>query len=280
MSAVRDRAFLLCAHHELAIAVRSRWTQIFAAVFTATAGAVALAGYVLSGGHGVQDFARTSASLLELVLLLVPVAALLLGVLALAPERGAVEQLYAQPVRRGVVLLGRALGLLAALASAEAIGFGLAGAVIFSQAGGDGLGGYLVLFAAAVLLTAIFVGVAALIAAGGAGRRARSLAVALVVWFALVVVADVAALAAASLLPSGTASRLLVVAAVANPVDAVRTGALLATQGTAAFGAASLAFLRIVGGAGGAAAVLSLSLSAWAVTPALLAVRRMERADL
>jgi Cu-processing system permease protein len=280
MSGWHDHPVTLCAGHELAVAVRSRWTQIFAAVFAATAAAVALAGYVLSGGHGVQDFARTSASLLELVLLLVPIAALLLGVLALAPERGAVEQLYAQPVRRSAVLLGRALGLLVALAAAEAIGFGLAGVVIFSNAGGDGLGGYLVLFAAAVLLTAIFVGVAALIAAGGAGRRARSLAVALVVWFGLVMVADVIALAAASLLPSGFASRLLVVAAVANPVDAVRTGALLATQGTAAFGAASLAFLRIVGGAAGAIAVLSLSLLVWTVVPAGLAAWRMERADL
>jgi Cu-processing system permease protein len=271
---------LLCAQSELAISVRSRWTQIFALVFAATAVAVALAGYVLSGGHGIQDFARTSASLLELVLLLVPVAALLLGVLALAPERGAVEQLYAQPVPRGAVLLGQALGLLASLGGAEAIGFGLAGLVIFSQAGGEGLSGFLLLFAAALVLTAIFIGIAAAIAAGGTGRRTRSLAIALVVWFALVVVADVATLAVASLLPSGTASRLLVVAAVVNPVDAVRTGALLATQGTAAFGAASLTFLRIVGGADGAAAALSLSLLAWTVAPALLALRRMERADL
>ena len=86
--------FLLCARQELLLAVRSRWTQIFAAVFAALALAVASSGYVLSGGHGVQDFARTAASLVELVLLLVPLTALLIGVLSLAPERGAAELLF------------------------------------------------------------------------------------------------------------------------------------------------------------------------------------------
>ena len=38
------------------------------------------------------------------------------------------------------------------------------------------------------------------------------------------------------------------VAAIVNPVDAVRTGALLAIEGTGAFGAASLALFRFTGG--------------------------------
>src|SRR5512145_1028007 len=79
---------------------------------------VAASGYVLSGGRGFQDFARTSASLVELVSLVVPLAALLMGVLALAQERGTAELLYAQPISRGTVLLGKLLGLFAALAAA------------------------------------------------------------------------------------------------------------------------------------------------------------------
>jgi hypothetical protein len=47
---------------------------------------------------------------------------------------------------------------------------------------------------------------------------------------------DVAALGAASLLQSGSASRLLMAAAIVNPVDAVRTGVLMALEGTTAFG--------------------------------------------
>jgi Cu-processing system permease protein len=131
--------FLLCARQELLLAVRSRWTQIFATVFAALALAVASSGYVLSGGHGVQDFARTAASLVELVLLLVPLTALLIGVLSLAPERGAAELLFSQPVSRRAILLGKGAGLFVALAAAQALGFGAAGLVIFSRAGGSGL---------------------------------------------------------------------------------------------------------------------------------------------
>ena len=272
---------LLVARQELLLAARSRWVQIFAAVFALLSLGVAGSGYVLSGGHGFQDFARTSASLVELVALVVPLAALLMGVLALAPEQGVAEILYAQPVARRTVLLGKLLGLFGALAAAQSVGFGAAGLVIFSQAGEEGGAGYALLVLGSILLTAAFLAIAALLAAGAVGRkRVRALAFAIVVWFLAVVLLDVAALGAASLLPSGTASRLLVLSVIANPVGAVRTGALLAIEGTAAFGAASLALLRFTHGPVGAAVALAGSIALWIVVPAALAVRRLGRVDL
>ncbi len=70
------------------------------------------------------------------------------------------------------------------------------------------------------------------------------------------------------------------VAAIVNPLGAVRTGALLAIEGTGAFGAASLALFRFTGGPRGAGLVLGLSLLFWLAAPALLALRRLRRADL
>ena len=271
----------LVARQELVLAVRSRWTQIFAAVFAALALAVAASGYVLSGGHGVQDFARTAASLVQLVLLLVPLTSLLIGVLSLAPDRGAAELLFSQPISRRTIMLGKLLGLFEALVGAEALGFGAAGLVIFSQSGNDGVAGFLMLFGASVALTAIFLGAAALLAATAIGRRrTRALALALVWWFVAVVLFDVAALGLASLLPSGPASRVLIVAVIVNPVDAVRTATLLGIEGAAAFGAASLAFLRFTKGAWGAAGLLGLSLLFWIAVPALAAVERLRRTDV
>jgi Cu-processing system permease protein len=273
--------FVVVARQEFLLTLRARWTQIFAPVFAALALAVAASGYVLSGGHGVQDFARTTASLVQLVLLLTPLLALLGGVLALQPEPGAGELLFSQPLARRSILLGKMTGLLLALIAAQAVGFGAAGAVVLWQAGSDGLAGFASLGAGAAILTAIFVGIAALLAAGMPGRRrARALAAALGVWFGAVILFDVVALGAASLLPSGPASRLLIVAVLINPVDAVRTGALLGSQGTTAFGAASLAFFRFTGGAGGAALWIGASLACWIALPTLLAIRRLGRTDL
>ncbi|MCJ7440823.1 MAG: ABC transporter permease [Thermoanaerobaculaceae bacterium] len=273
-------ALALCARQELVLAVRSRWTQLFAAVFGVLALTVATSGYILSGGHGVQDFARTAASLVQLVLLLVPVTALLIGVLALAPDRGADELLYSQPVARRTILMGKVLGLLAALVGAEAFGFGAAGVVIFSQSGNEGLGGFLLLQVCAFVLTAVFLALAALIAAGSTGRRTRALALALVTWFVAVVLFDIGILGVASLLRSGPASRLLIVGTLANPVDAVRTAALLGIQGTTAFGPASLSLLRFSHGPMGAGVLLAGSLLLWLVGPLVWAARRLSRADL
>jgi Cu-processing system permease protein len=131
------------------------------------------------------------------------------------------------------------------------------------------------------VLTAVFLVLAAAIAGGETSvARARILAIALVAWLTAVVLFDIAALGAASLLPSDTASRLLMIAAVINPVDAVRTGTLFAVEGTTAFGAASLAFLRLTGGAPQAAAAIAGSIALWIVAPALIARRRLDRADL
>jgi len=50
------------------------------------------------------------------------------------------------------------------------------------------------------------------------------------VWFLAVILLDVVALAVASLLRSGPASRVLILSVIANPVGAVRTGALLPSR--------------------------------------------------
>jgi Cu-processing system permease protein len=272
---------LLCARQEMLLASRSRWTQLFALVFAGLALAVASSGYILSGGSGLQDFARTAASLLQLVLLLVPLTSLVMGVLALTPERGGAEMLYAQPVARPSVLLGMLLGLFEALVAAQALGFGAAGVVIFARTGADGLGAFAMVAAGSVVLTAVFLAIAAIVSAGHLGRRrVRALAIALVVWFALALLFDVAALAAASLLRSGHASRLLIMSVLINPIDAVRTASLLAIEGTGAFGAGSLALLRFTGGALGTAVLIGLSLSLWIVVPTSVAVRRLARVDI
>ena len=271
----------LFASEELVLALRSRWTQIFAIVFGVLAVAVAGAGYVLSGGHGVQDFARTAVSLVQLVLLLVPLTALVIGVLSLAPERGAAELVFSQPVSRGTILFGKLFGLFQALGAAQAVGFGVAGTLVYAQAGPEGLSGFVLLVGASLVTTAVFLGLAALLAAGSVGRkRTRALALALVVWFVAVVFFDLAALGVASLLPSGAASRVLMVAAIVNPLGAVRTGALLGIEGTGAFGAASLALFRFAGGPSGTAFVLTASVIFWLIVPAALALRRLRRADL
>ncbi len=271
----------LFAAEELKIALRSRWTQIFAVVFAILAAGVAAAGYVISGGHGVQDFARTSASLVHLVVLIVPLVSLMLGVLSLSLERGAAEVVFALPVSRWTILFGRMLGLFVALALAQLFGFGLAGLLVYTQSGPEGVGDFIIVLGASFLATAVFLALAALLSADAFGRRrTKALALALVAWLVGEVFIDLAALGLATFLPSGAASRVLILASLVNPIGALRTGALLLVEGTGAFGAASLALLRFTHGPAGATVLIALSLVTWTVVPALWAGRRLERADI
>jgi Cu-processing system permease protein len=130
-------------------------------------------------------------------------------------------------------------------------------------------------------LTAVFLSLAALVSVGQTGRRrAGALARALVVWCALALVCDIVVLGVASLLRSGHASRLLIVSSLINPIDAVRTGALLGVEGTAPFGPASLALLRFTGGPAAAAGLIALSLAAWICLPSGLAMWRLSKIDI
>lgn len=274
-------ALLLVARQELVLAARARSIQIFAAVFAVLALAVAGSGYVLTGGVGVQDFARTAASLVQLVLLVVPLMALLLGVTALSAERSSLELLFAQPLARSDILLGKLLGLLGALLGAEALGFGTAGAFIYWKTDQLGVSSYLLLAAGAAVLTAIFLGLAGAIASGDPGRkRTRAIAVALVVWFGAIVFLDLVALGLCTLLPSGLGSRVLIVSVLVNPASALRTAELLLLEGTAAFGAGSLALLRFTNGPLGAGVALGTSLLLWLVVPLVVATRRLRAAAL
>jgi Cu-processing system permease protein len=69
-------------------------------------------------------------------------------------------------------------------------------------------------------------------------------------------------------------------ATIINPVDAVRTGVLLAIEGTSAFGAASLALLRFTNGPIGAAVAIVGSLVVWMLVPGWIAARRLTAADI
>src|SRR5690606_7052904 len=125
-----------------------------------------------------------------------------------------------------------------------------------------------------------FLAIAAAIAAVSPGRRTRVLATALAVWFLSVFLFDAVALGVASFLRSGTASRVLIGATLINPIDAARTGALLMIEGTAAFGAASLALMRATGGPAMTFAVIAASLTLWLLVPLAFAWHAVSRTDI
>ncbi len=267
------------ASHELKAGLRGRWAVTFALVFAALALGLAYFGLVTQQVAGFQGFTRTSASLLNLALYLVPLVGLAMGSLSLTGEKGASEILFAQPVSRSEVLLGKALGSFTCVAAATLFGFGLAGVVIAGQAGGEGVARYLAVAGLALVLALIFIGFGLMLAAF-CGNRARAFGAALAAWFFFVLFYDLLVLGAAVLLPEHTANRMILLAVFFNPVEVVRVAALVALAGESIFGAAGAALVKFLGGTTAAFLALAAAALVWAALPLCVAARVLRRRDL
>src|SRR5512138_2581747 len=99
------------AQYELRVNVRNRWTTIFAVVFGILVMSIAYFGLMTEGFSGMQSFTRTSASLLNLVLYLVPLVSLTMGTLSFTGDRGTMELLFSQPLSGVEILVGKLAGL-------------------------------------------------------------------------------------------------------------------------------------------------------------------------
>lgn len=215
---------------ELRDARRNRWLHLYAASFALLALALAWVGTGSSFGAGVASLGRTGASLVNLVLLLVPLLGLVLGALALAGERdrGTLLCLLAQPVVAGEILAGKFLGLAAALVAALSFGFGVAGAVIAWNAGAAEVGSYLGLVGLAFLLATASLGLGFLISVLSRAAAA-AVGTALFAWLLLVFLGDLGVMASAVTLRFDVETLLGL--ALLNPLEVFRVAAVLVLQG-------------------------------------------------
>ncbi len=262
---------------ELATAGRGRTIPLFAIGFALASIAIALTGLSAGGVVTVQGFARTSVSLLQLVLWVVPLLALLLGAVAGAECHHDYEFVTALPIDRGRLVLARWGAWLVALEAAVLLGLGATGVLIGALAGDAdgwrylGLIGVTTLLLAAVLAIGMWIGV-------WARTRARAVALAIAAWAVLVIGVDLAAIAALALLPPGPSGWGLSLMLLADPVDSARALGLGLFRAEVVAGPLGAALRQVLGGWG--AWLLVLGLAAWTAAPLHLAARRFARSDL
>lgn len=138
---------LAFARREFREAMARRWFLLYTIAFAVLAVAVSFVSLAGVGSYGFAGFGRTTAGVLNLVMLLVPLIALTAGSGAIAGERerGTLLYLLAQPVSRFEILLGKFFGLAAALCCSLFLGFGFSAGILIWRAGGTGLGSFAVL---------------------------------------------------------------------------------------------------------------------------------------
>jgi len=257
-------------------ALETRWLFGFTILFAILVLGLSYFGLAQSREAGFQGFARVTLSLMNLLLMIVPLTGLLLGVHAVAAGEG-LALLLAQPVGRGEVLFGKYLGVGLAFSAAQAVGLGAGGLGIALTAGADGLPGFLTLTALSLALGWLSIAAAFAIAVCWPDRlRATSLA--LLLWLLLVVAYDLAVLGATTILNGLPLEAVLVPTLLVNPIDLARVLVTLAVGSGALFGPTSAVLANRFGSAGGialGAAVLLVE----TLLPLLLALYVFRRRD-
>jgi Cu-processing system permease protein len=262
---------------ELRDALHNRWLAGFAVLLGVLGLAATASGYDSVSGLGLQIFGRTTATLLNLALLLAPLVGVLMGAASIAGERerGTLEHLLAQPLSRTGFVLGKHAGLVIALAMATTAGFLPAGVLIAANSGAGSLPHYALFPALAVGAAASLAGIGLLVSVSSRSAvQAQGAAVA--VWFTLALLYDLVLIGSLSV--SGLAPHWLVAALALNPIDATRVMGVLALEPDLYLLGPAGAFLTERLGTAGAATLLAAAVTCWATLPVAAAAFRFSLA--
>jgi len=256
---------------ELRDAFRNRWFILYTVAFAILSMTLAWFSVSGAGSFGVAGFGRTTAGLINLILLIVPLMGLSLGALSLAGERenGTLAYMLAQPINGAELLLGKYIGLALALAAALVIGFGLTGLLmVIAGSGGDFLI-YVTLLALSLLLAVASLSLGLLISAT-VKRAATAVGLALFLWLILVYFGDLG-LMGTSVVMNLKVGQLFGLALI-NPLQVFKIAAVLDLRDNLeVLGPAGIYAFRTYGAA--LWPLLVGLLVVWAVVPFLLATQ-------
>ena len=262
----RTDRILPIAEKEVRDGLTNRWLIAYSVLLGGLGLAATATGLDSTSGLAIQAFGRTTATLMNLCLLLSPLVAVVMGAALIAgeQERGTLEHLLAQPLTRTELLLGKYLGLFVALTAATVAGFVPAGLAIAVAAGPAVLGHYLLFPTIAALAGAAMAAVGVLISV--TSRSAvHAQGTAMVTWFAFVLLYDLVLMG--SLAVSGMSAQWLAAALVANPVDAARVLGVLALEPDLYLLGPAGSFLTTRLTAAGTASLLAGALILWGTVP-------------
>ena len=258
------------AAKELRDRIRNRWVAAVASVFAVFALLIAYFGPAQQGSVGFRSIELTIASLVSLVIYLVPLIVLILGddTIVGERERGTMDLLLSMPVTGVELLLGKFVGLSGALAVSTVAGFGLAGALLAWQLDLESTLRYAVFVGSALLMGMAFLSMALAVSVV-ARDRAQAGGLAVAVWFFFVLVFDLLLVGGLVLTGGGGIAAAFPYLLLVNPADVFRIlnvfnlDEVRSIYGLATVMPAALANPWLLGGFMLASIIATLSFAAW-----------------
>jgi Cu-processing system permease protein len=254
--------------------IRNRWVLAATVVFTAFALVIAYFGAAQQGEVGMRGIEVTIASLVSLVIYLVPLIALILGFDAIVGERerGSLDLLLSMPITRVELLLGKYLGLAAALSVATVAGFGSVGVWLAFKLPSQAMVHYAGFVLSAVLLGLAFLSLSLLLSVV-ASDRTRASGGAIALWFFFVLVFDLLLLGALVVSGGQWGGNVFPYLMLLNPADVFRILNIFSSDEVRTLYGLATVFPERLADPG----TLGTVMAAWIVAPLALAAWKFRR---
>lgn len=253
--------------YELNDVVRSRWMVGYGVFF------LLVTDLLFRFGSGS---AQVMLSLMNVVLILIPLVCVAFGTMHLYSAREFTELMLTQPVRRGALFSGLYLGLSIPLSAAFVVGTGIP-FLLHGVEAASHFRTLAIMLVAGVFLTLIFTALAFLMAIRY-DDRVRGLGLAILLWLFCSVVYDGIILGVIHAFADYPLERPVIALTLLNPVDLARVLLLLNFDISALMGYTGAVFEQFFGSAAGRLISLG-ALALWLSVPLATGKRLFERKD-
>jgi len=215
---MKSSNIFLIVKKEIKDSFQNRWFIIFTVAFSILAFLLSYVGTRNLGYSDISGFGRTTASLINLVLMLIPLMGLMLGCITISGERerGTLHYLLSHPISKKEVFAGKYVGLLSSLIFTITIGFALGGMAIFFKSGSSDIGKYLLYLLITLILASSVLSIGMLISVF-TKKISKSIGIAIFAWFFLIILSDLGIIGSVILFNLGIESTFFIT--LLNPTE-------------------------------------------------------------
>lgn len=217
---------MLVTGKDMRESIKNRWFLLYTASFSVLAMLILMA--ASRGGEisGFSGYGKTAASLINLVLLFVPLIALVTGAISISNERenGTLQYLLAQPVTKSEVFVGKFIGVLIPILFSISLGFGLAGIGVALKGGGGNISDFAMTALMSGLLAAALLSVGFVVSVLS-GKASKAIGIAVFLWLLFIILGDLGIMGTAAVMDLGV--RQVFVLAVLNPAEVFKIASVL-----------------------------------------------------
>ncbi|HSG31691.1 MAG TPA: ABC transporter permease subunit [Thermodesulfobacteriota bacterium] len=261
---------LLITKKEVKESFQNRWFIIFTLAFSILAFMLSYVGTRNLGYSEISGFGRTTASLINLALMLIPLMGLLLGSITISGERerGTLHYLLSHPIGKKEVFAGKYVGLFFSLVFTITIGFALGGIAIFFKTGSSDIGKYILDLLITLILASSVLSIGILISVC-TKKISKSIGIAIFVWFFLIILSDLGIIGSVILFNLGIEPTFYIT--LLNPTEVYKIlSVLVLSTRFEILGPVGIYIFNTMGRYG-SLVILSGVLALWSVVPLIIA---------